>query len=212
MRRDQAQLADLGLERVGALDRIDPIGQPHHLAHSAAGLAGQEVLPHPRSQVAARPDIERMTLGVAEDVDAGAGRQRVGQMALAALCIGDLRGERAQLGERMHADRSDPGDQRVQHVDGGPGVGEGAVDRLGLGVEVPRERRQLAVGHLVARQRPASQDRGVDDGEAGPRLLVRRARDPQEADIERRVVGDQHAALGELEERTDHGADRRRAC
>ena len=69
--RDQAQFADLGLERVRALDRVDPLGQPDHLAHPAARLAADEVVAHPRAQVAAGADVERRALRVAEDVDAG---------------------------------------------------------------------------------------------------------------------------------------------
>ena len=60
-------------------------------------------------------------------------------------------------------------DQPVQHVDGGPRVGQRAVVRLGRGAEERGQRGELAVGHLVARQHPAGEDRGVDDREAGPR-------------------------------------------
>ena len=76
VRGDQPQLADLRLEGVRARDRVDPLGQPDHLAHPAAGLAGDEVLPHPGAQVAAGADVERAALGVAEDVDARPGGQR----------------------------------------------------------------------------------------------------------------------------------------
>ena len=45
--RDQPQLSNLGLQRVGAFDRVDAFGETHHLAHSAARLAGHEVLAYP---------------------------------------------------------------------------------------------------------------------------------------------------------------------
>src|SRR5262249_4927265 len=73
VRGDQPKLAHLRLERVGALDRVDPLGQPDHLAHAAARLAGDEVLPHPGAQVAAGAHVERLASRVAEHVHAGPG-------------------------------------------------------------------------------------------------------------------------------------------
>jgi hypothetical protein len=47
VRGDQAQLADLGLERVGALDRVHSLGDLDHLRHALAVLGGREVGPDP---------------------------------------------------------------------------------------------------------------------------------------------------------------------
>ena len=83
---DQAQLADLGLERGGALDAGRPsVGEADHLAHPRAGLGGGEVGADPGAQVARRADVEHPAAVVAEQVDARGVRQLLGEVPLAAL-------------------------------------------------------------------------------------------------------------------------------
>ena len=111
VRGDQPQLAHLRLERVRALDRVDALGQADHLAHPAAGLAGDEVLPHPGAQVAARADVERRALRVAEDVDARhrwAGRRRGGACGAARRETWAVNARSS--GKRLHAEAAEPAD------------------------------------------------------------------------------------------------------
>jgi hypothetical protein len=74
---DQAQLADLGLERGGAHDRRDHGGEADHLGHPAAGLAGGEVGADPGPQVLALADVEDLAALVDELVDPRQPRQRI---------------------------------------------------------------------------------------------------------------------------------------
>ena len=82
---DEPQLAHLRLERGLADDRVDDVGEPHHLGHPAALLGGREVGAHAGADVAARADVEDAVVAVLEEVDAGCARQRVGEEALASL-------------------------------------------------------------------------------------------------------------------------------
>ena len=96
---DHPQLAHLGLERVRADDRVDPVGQRDHLGHPGALLAGHEVVPDPGAQVLSGPHVERAAGRVAEDVDPWGVRQVLGEVPLAPLRLADLGGEAAQLVE-----------------------------------------------------------------------------------------------------------------
>ena len=76
---DEAQLAHLGLERGGADDRGDALGEPHHLGHPGALLGGGEVAAHPGADVDRGADVEDPAVAVLEEVDARlarAGRRR----------------------------------------------------------------------------------------------------------------------------------------
>ena len=57
---DQPQLAHRRLQRVRAHDRVDPLGERHHVAHPTPPLAGGEVAAHAAPQVAARADVEHL--------------------------------------------------------------------------------------------------------------------------------------------------------
>ena len=104
--------------------------------------------------------------------------------------------------------RPRPSDQPVQDVDRRPRVGQGPVVRRRGRGEEGGQRAQLAVGHLVPGQHPTGEHRGVDHGEVGPGLVAGVAGRPQEADVERGVVRDEHAAAGEFEERRQHASAR----
>src|SRR5260370_6130270 len=104
-----------------------------------------------------------------------------------------------------------PPDQPAEHVRGGARVGQRAVRRSRAGPEEPSQRAQLAVRHLVrVHQLPSQHDR-VQHGEPRPGQAALRARGAQEADVERRVVRDQDAAVGEVQQaRQDRREPRRR--
>src|SRR3712207_7243755 len=55
-----------GLERVGALDRLDPGGRGEHLGDPRAFLAGGEVAAHAGPDVLGRADVERAVVGGAD--------------------------------------------------------------------------------------------------------------------------------------------------
>jgi hypothetical protein len=207
---DEPEFADRRLQVVRAGDRVDPLGEGDHLGDPAALLAGGEVAADPGAQVVRGPDVERLVARAAEQVDAGTVRDGVGQVALAAPLGVDLVGQAGQLLQRGDAERAEPLEEAVQHVDGRPGVVEGAVGGRGRGGEVRGEGGQLAVGHLVAGEQPPGEDRGVDRRRRRPDQTVLGARGLEEAEVERGVVGDQHRAAGELQERGQDGADARR--
>ena len=207
--RDQPQLAHLGLERGGALDAGHRRGQADHLAHPGPGLGGREVGPDAGAQVLGRADVEDARAVVAEEVDARGVGEGLGQVALLALGGAHPRGEGLELLQRVHAEAAQAGHQPVQHVDGRPGVAERPVVGRRRRVEDPRERRQLAVGGVVAGDHPARELGGVEHLEAGPgpALLLREVL--EEADVEGGVVGDQDTAGRELEERGQRRLDGR---
>ena len=125
-------------------------------------------------------------------------------MPLAALASGSagaarVAGEREQLLEGLHAEVADPLQQRVQHLDGGPRVGQRAVGRPGRGAEQLGQRAEPDAGRLVAGEHPAGQPGGAEHGRPRPALAVPLARRAQEAGVERGVVRDQHRAAQELQ-------------
>ena len=107
----------------------------------------------------------------------------------------------------MHALVADPLDQPVQHVDGGPRVVERAVGRRGARAEQPGQRGQPHAGRLVAGEHPPRQPDGAQHRRARPGDLAALRGGAQEADVEAGVVGDQHRAAGELQERRQHRVD-----
>ena len=149
-------------------------------------------------------------LVVAEQVDAGGVGQPLSEVTLAARGRSDLAAEGLQLLEGVDPEAAESLHQAVEHVDGRPGVGQRPVVGSRAGVEDARQRGQLAVGGVVAGDDAAGQLGRVDDLEARPRPLLLLGEVAQETDVERGVVGHQHAALGELEERRQHGLDRGR--
>ena len=206
---DQAQLAHLRFEGGGALDPGDPGGEPDHLAHPGSGLGGGEVGADPAAQVSGGADVEHAAGVVLEEVDPRRVGEVIGQGALAALGGADPRGDRLELLEGVHALGSDALHQAVQHVDGGPGVGEGPVVRGGGRVEDLGQGRELAVRGVVAGDHPAGDLGGVDHDEVGPEPALSVVEVAQEADVEGGVVGDQDGAGGEFQEGRQRGLDGR---
>ena len=149
---DRAQLADLGLQRRGARHRHDLGGQPDHLGHPTALLSRREVAQHPPADRAGGAHVQSHPLCVLEHVDPWTVGQAIGQAALAPPGLGHSAAVPLQLGEGVHPEVADPLHQPVQNVNRGPRVGQGAVVRSDPGPEVPGQRAELAVGHLVTGQ------------------------------------------------------------
>ena len=74
----------------------------------------------------------------------------------------------------------------------------------GAGPEEHREGGQLAVGHLVLAEHPVREFHRVHHREVRPGQVTGLARGHQEADVEWRVVGGEHAAARESQEGGQH--------
>src|SRR5271166_1242588 len=115
----------------------------------------------------------------------------------------------AELIQGADAAVRQPADQPAEHVRGGPRVGQRAMARRRASPEESGQRAQLAVGHLVrVHHLPGQHDR-VQHGEAGPGQPAVAAPGYQEAQVERRVMRDQHASPGEVEQAGQHRAQPR---
>src|ERR1700677_2252382 len=112
----------------------------------------------------------------------------------------------AELVEGPHAAVRQTPDQPAEHVGGGARVGQRAMAWRGPRAEESGQRAQLAVRNLVrVHQVPGQHDR-VEHGKAWPGEPAVVARGEQEAEVERCVVRDQDAALGEVKQaRQDRG-------
>src|SRR5579863_5873510 len=115
-----------------------------------------------------------------------------------------------RLGERAHTGGGEPAKQRGEDVRGGQRVRQRAVARLDARVEVGGERRQLVVGHFLLAEHAAGQVHGVQHLELRPGQAAGLARGGEEGNVERRVVGREHAPLREREKTGEHGGQRRR--
>src|SRR5206468_5457109 len=108
-------------------------------------------------------DVEHPAGGVAEQVHAGGARQPVGQVDLLEVGVGAGGGELDQVLQGEHAEAAGPFQQAVEHVDGGPGVGQGAVAGGDRGAQVGGEGGEADVGDLVPGQQLAGQPGGAHD-------------------------------------------------
>ena len=210
VRGDQPLLAHVRLERVGAHHVVDAFGQPHHLGDPLAFLGGREIGADPASEIAGGADVEHLVTTTAEQVHAGAVRQRISEMALAAPGRAQVAAGLEQLGKAVHAQRSDPFQQGVQDVDGGLGVVQGPMVRSYRRLHQRRERAEPHARRLVPVEYPSGQPHGVHHRRLGPGHPVPGARRPQEPDVVGRVVRDQHTAADPLQEARQHGLDPRR--
>ena len=207
---NEAKLADLGLKRRGAGDGIHALREPHHLGHAGALLRCGEIAAHTGTDPRGLADVQRAALRVAEDVDAGDVGERLGEVALASLRRGHPGRVGRELLEGVDSERPDAVDEAVQDVDGGARIGQRPVVGRGRRPEVRGESAELAVAHLVAEQDRAGEPRRVDDCRLGPRAPGAGARTLEERHVIGRVVCDQDRTCGELEERRQCGAQRRR--
>ena len=137
-------------------------------------------------------------------------------MAVAALALRrpvrrGVPDQREQLLEALHTQVADPSEKVVEHLDGGPRVGQRPVRGPGGGAEQLGERAQPHAGCLVPGQHGAGESGGAQHGRARPGDAVAPAGGAQETGVEGRVVGDEHATGEELEDRRQHLRQPRRA-
>ena len=191
---DQAQLADLGLERRRALDAGDGLGEADHLAHPRAGLGGGEVGADAGAQVAGGADVE----------DPGAGRRGRGRPR--------ARGGGPRRGGACGAGRSTPCALKVWSSSrvctprppsrsispcSTSTVARASDSARWLGVVVAwkalasDESLQLGASSRVTTRRASLAVSSTSN--AGQGRPCRAGEVLEEADVERRVVGDQHA-------------------
>ena len=191
---DQAQLAHLGLQRGGAHDAGHRGRQADHLAHPGPGLGGGEVGADPGAQVARGADVEHPLLLVAEQVDARRVGEALGEVSLAAL-RGARPGRRRSAAPRGCA-RPRPPTRSISPCSTST-VARASESARWLGVVVAlkvtasEDSLQLGASSRVITRRASRAVSSTSNGGPGPALLGREV--PEEADVERGVVGHQHA-------------------
>ena len=198
--QDQLQLEQRRLQLAAQRPRLDAGGRLQGVLHGAPLPGAREVRAHPRAQVGGLPDVQHPVVGVVEQVDAGPGRDVAGQLAAQphATALGSGEGDR--LGDGANAVLLGHAQQVHQHLGRGLRVGQRAVAGANRGVEPLRQRAQVHARQAPL-QKPPRQRHRVDHGRSQPAALEPRQLGVDEADVEAGVVGDQHGALGELEER-----------
>ncbi len=128
-------------------------------------------------------------------------------MPLAPLGGGDFPGEPVQVLQCGHAEVAQPLEQPVQHGHGRPRVRQRPVAGLGVRGEEPGQRTELVVRAFVPAQDLFGDAERVQVLPSGDGMAAAYARLPQKAEIEGRVVRDQHAAVGEFQEGRQDGVD-----
>ena len=173
-----------------------------HLAQhrsDAPSVVTSEVAAHALAQVGRLADVQHLVAVAAEHVHARGARQLGGHRQLGGLRVPGQLGERHEVVEPEHPQPGGALDEVVQQVGRCERVVECPVGRLVVEPQAIGERREAAVGHVVAQQ-PAGEGGGVDDGRAVVGALVAGERGAQETEVERRVVGDEHATPEEVEQ------------
>ena len=167
-----------------------------------------EVGAHAGAEVLGGPDVEDARPVVAEEVDAGGVGQPLGEVALAALGGADPGRERLELLEGVDAEAAEPLHQAVQDVHRGSGVRERSVVGRRGRVEHLGQRRQLAVGGVVAGDHAPRELGRVEHLELRPRASLLTREVLEEPDVERCVVRDEDAPGREVQERGQRRLDR----
>ena len=140
---DEALLEQEGAELRPRLDDLDALEQLERLT-GVVGLALEEVVAGAPPQVLGLADVEGVAVRVAHDVDAGRGRQPVGERDLVVVAPRPGLAEAGHLFEGRHALLLEPREKEDEELGGGLGVLQGAVLGLDLGVEAVGEGRERA--------------------------------------------------------------------
>ena len=165
-----------------------------------------EVRAQAGAEVTGLADVEHLAVGVVEEVDAGAGRGAVDQVALRVDAARPGRRELLELRERRRALLAGELDQPQEDLGGRLRVGKRAVAGLDGHAEEVGERGEARAADAPAEQVTGERHR-VDHGRvqalAGHPLEL----PVDEADVEARVVGDENGAAGELRETPERQPD-----
>ena len=197
--QDQLELHQRRLQLASQRPRLDPLGRLQRMLDRPPKPPAGEVRAHPRAQVGCLADVQHAVVAIAEQVDAGAGGTSRASSRSAAPAGGPgrrrrRRGHRADAVLLSHAEQDRPAD-----LGRGLGVGQRAVAGPHAGVEALRQRGPGSSGRTrPSSSRPGERD-GVDHGRGQPPALpAGDSSGVDEADVEARVVRDQHRSAREL--------------
>ena len=195
----QPELLERRLELGAEHAPLDPLERAERGLDRRPLPLGAEVGAQPRAQVAGAADVEHLLVAVAEEVDARPRRRARDERALRREPAGARRRELDELGDRARTALLRETDQREQDLRRRLRVGERPVTGPRRRAEEMRERREPDARDPAGEHSPREPD-GVDDrrGDSPARQPLHLA--VEEADVEARVVGDEHRVAGELEE------------
>ena len=204
--RDEPLLEQQSGEFGARLDDVQRVQQLERLA-GVVGLALQKVVARAAPQVLGFADVEGGALVVAHHVHAGSGGQRLRERDLVVVAARPGLAEARHLLEGAHALLLQPAEEEEQELGRGLRVLQGAVHGLHLRVEAVAEGLQ---GTALLRAELARQAQRVERRAREGAALQAAELVVEEAEIEVRVVGDEHGVGGEAHEARQHHVDRRR--
>ena len=207
---DQAQLLERRLELGARHPPLDPLRRGHSRFDRRPLPVAAEVRAQARPQVARPADVEHLVVAAEEEVDAGAGRRAVGEMALVEQPPCSRRRKGREVGDRPRAAFLREADQREQQLGGGAGVRERTVARPLARVEKPRELTETEARYASGEQRPR-EPHGVDDRRADAAAGQELGLAVEEGEVEARVVRHEDSVACEGEE-ASHGLRRPRCA
>ena len=123
---------------------------------------GPEVRAQARTQVPRSPDVERLPVPVAKDVDAGPRRRAEDERALLVHTAPSGRGELDEVGDRPGSSLLRQSDERDQDLGGCLSVGKRTVARSHGGSKEVGERRETDAGSAAREQLPCQAHRVND--------------------------------------------------
>jgi hypothetical protein len=193
---DQLELDECRLELAAERHGVDPRERSERGLQCRLLPARAEVRAHALLQVARLADVERPPVLVAQDVDARSGRhlRRVAPSRLRRTWSREPEIER--ILDRPRATLLRDPEQHEQELTRRLRIGQRAVDGTRRKREAVGQRVQIAAQPATGQQPPRERDR-VEHRQLEPSSVDRAERALQEADVEARVVRDEHAALRE---------------
>ena len=204
---DQPRLEQQRGELGARLEDVEAVEELEGLA-GAVGLTLHEVVAGPAAQVLGLADVELVTVGVAHDVHAGAGRQPLGEHDLVVVAPRSRLAEAHDLFEGGHTLFLQAGEQQQEDLGRGEGVVEGPVARLDGRVEAFGQGAERAAH---GRQQPAGEAQRVERGSREGAAHEHAELVVEKAQVETGVVGHQDRVGRELEKARQDLFDRRLA-
>ena len=207
----QAELVERGLELRAGLRPLDALERAERRLDGRSLPAAGEVGAQPGAEVAGAADVERQLVAAAKDVDARPRRRARDERALDVEPAGARRGELDEVGERPRAPLLREPEQADEDLGRRLRVRQRPVARRGRDAEEVRERREAEALRPLAEE-PLREPDGVDDRRGDPPPGEELDLAVEEGEVEARVVRDERAVAGELEEAPDRELGPRRAA